>query len=526
MAEEVIGPDANGNYSLVRDGVVVRTWNPTSTMGTMGTASAAPQTGRTSSFDASGNPLPIVQGTPVTQETVAPMDASAAPIEADTGGDDWFASPAPRTRTPQASYQGGGGYVPTDRGQQAATGDWFAAPPSGFGGTDNPFDNIPNYQDGTRHPAAGGSPRTPGGIFNDGQSGGTGITNYDTGASAYPGNVQSPRSEQPSSYAVENLRRQRGYNPGDDQGSKTHPLYDKMRAKGDAIESKVRAMADKLGMRRNGPAAAGSAGGGMSSSGDTASYRHQQQQYRRTGRRIEKATDRYNEALEDGIDAPVHGWAKQMGYKPGTIDAVLGDPTLILGDAVPGYESTGSFGGQAIERLPMTDMALMMHGTQNKRGLTMNAKKLQVPIPGILEREAGYEQPKLEKNEKRVLDSSDVTNKVAAMWRSLNDPNTAFGDLDFMDQEQLLGNLATSKKNSILRTNLESQFEEDPNAAMMSIASYLRSAMSVGQPSLAKQAGVRDVDRRITNMGGDLLRMKPEQASKFVAQLAQGYLDG
>ncbi len=519
---EVVGPDANGNYQLIVDGRVVQSWNWRDTMGATGGAGGTLQTGRTSSFDAAGKPLPMVQGTPVAAETIAPQ--TLAPDFVPTAPSDWYADPTQAQRggdsRSTATPRGGGGYAPTaNEAQGAIGGDWFADPGAGFGAPTNPFANVPAYQNGMRHPAAGGAPLRPGGMFASQDEGGGGqqITQYDTGASAGPLGVQSPRSDLPS------LLSRRAFDENGrkyaERGTHTSPLYDAMRAKGDAVAAKVRGMADKLGMRRFGGTSSSGGGsyGGYASGGSTADYR-------RTGRRVDKAYDKYNEALEEGVDVPVRGWSKQQGYKPGTIDAVLGDPTLLLGDAVPGYRSTGSFGSQAIESLPMTDMALMMFGTQNKKGLT--AKTPQVPIPGILKKQADLKQPKLEKDEKRVLDSSAVANKVAGMWKSLNDPTTSYGDLDFMDREKMLGNLASSDKRSILRQNITTQFDEDPNAAMASISSYLRSAMSVGQPSLARNALVADVDRRITNSGGDLLRMKPDQASRFVKQLAQGYLNG
>jgi hypothetical protein len=231
---------------------------------------------------------------------------------------------------------------------------------------------------------------------------------------------------------------------------------------------------------------------------------------------MDRAYDRYNEELYNPDPMKVKGWSKRQGFKPGTIDAALGDPTLLLNSVFPGYESRDAPLYEGIESLPMTDLALIRGGTQNKTGLT--SKTPVVKVPGIL-RQQGVKPVKPEN--KRTLDSSKVANKVAMMYKTLGTPG---GDTSWMDQDALLGNLATAKRGSILRQNLRTQFEEDPASAMQSAGSYVRSALSAGPDTVVSRALVEDVDRQITNQGRSLLKSKPKRASKVVNDVARFYL--
>jgi hypothetical protein len=212
----------------------------------------------------------------------------------------------------------------------------------------------------------------------------------------------------------------------------------------------------------------------------------------------------------------VKGWSKRQGFKPGTIDAALADPTMLLTSVFPGYESRDSPYSENLEALPMTDLALITAGTGRKRGLT--SKTPVVDVPGIL-RKQGVKPVKPEN--KRTLDSSKVANKIAQMYKSLGTPGA---DPAWMDEEQLLGNLATAKKGSILRQNLRTQFDEDPASAMQSVASYVRSAMSAGPDTVVQRALIEDVDRQVTNQGRSILRTKPKRADRIIKPLARSYL--
>lgn len=382
-----------------------------------------------------------------------------------------------------------------------------------FGGAanyagDDPFAGLPNYRSGQRHPAAGGAPLTPGGLFSaeaDGLDTRQQMTQYDTGASAGPFGVNAA-NQRP--WQAERALRTADRPWLGDRGPNLNPRYEALRAKGDAVAGKVRGMASNI---RYG-------GGGQAASSSTSAdpYAQQQRQYARQGRRMDRASERYNEALYDPEPMAVKGWAKRQGFKPGTIDAALGDPTMLLTSVFPGYESRDTPYSENLESLPMTDLALITAGTGRKRGLT--SKTPVVDVPGIL-RKQGVKPVKPE--HKRTLDSSKVANQIAAMYRSLGQPG---GDPGWMDQEQLLGNLATARKGSILRQNLRTQFEDDPNAAMQSAASYVRSAMSAGPDTVVSRALIEDVDRQVTNQGRSILRTKPKRADRIIRPLARSYL--
>jgi hypothetical protein len=378
---------------------------------------------------------------------------------------------------------------------------------SGGAFDDDPFAGVPNYQGGQRHPAAGGAPLTPGGLFNQQVPGEEAVddrrqmTQYDTGASAGPFGVQSPKMD------LGPMDRRTWDSSGRayaDRGTHTSPLYDKFAAKGQAMESKVRGMAGAIQGKLEG-------GGASSSAAPSSSAAYAQQ-----GKRMDRAYDRYNDALYNPEPMPVKGWSKKQGFKPGTIDAALADPTQLLTSVFPGYESRDAPYYQAMEDLPMTDLALIEGGTQSKKGLT--SKTPVVKVPNVL-RQQGVKPVKPEN--KRTLDSSKVANKVALMYRDFGTPGA---DTSWTDEDALLGKLATSKKGSILRQGLQSQFETDPGSALQSASSYVRSALSAGPDTVYSQALIEDVDRQFTNQGRSLLRMKPKRASRIVNDVARAYL--
>jgi hypothetical protein len=169
---------------------------------------------------------------------------------------------------------------------------------------------------------------------------------------------------------------------------------------GQAMRAKVEGMANKI------------QGGGSSSSSTTT--QQTQHQYNQQGRQMDRASARYNDALYNPDPLPVHGWSKQQGFKAGTINAALADPTMLLPAVFPGYASGDNPFSDSLESQPMTDLAMIMYGTQNKRGLT--TKTPVVKVPHILAQN-GTKPTK--PATKRTLDPSAVTNKVAQMWGDL-----------------------------------------------------------------------------------------------------------
>jgi hypothetical protein len=78
-----------------------------------------------------------------------------------------------------------------------------------------------------------------------------------------------------------------------------------------------------------------------------------------------------------------------------------------------------------------------------------------------------------------------------------------------------------------LRQGIAQQFKTgDEGGALNSIRNYIGSAVTAGPDDIIHRALGADVDRRITTMGPELLRMKPKKASRFVSDLAGSYLNG
>jgi hypothetical protein len=119
----------------------------------------------------------------------------------------------------------------------------------------------PAYQTGIRHPFFGGDQPMPGGKFNTGES------------SSRTGEL---RAQPGSPFSGADFAFTPGGHKKSELGSRTHPLYDKFRAKGDAMAAKVRGKADAISGKLGGMGSGGSSGfsggstrssGGFSSGG-------------------------------------------------------------------------------------------------------------------------------------------------------------------------------------------------------------------------------------------------------------------
>jgi hypothetical protein len=213
----------------------------------------------------------------------------------------------------------------------------------------------PAYQTGIRHPFFGGDQPSPGGSFNlGGGSGGTQITNFDTGASAGPGNVRSPRSA---------LERSPLYTRGATSGSggggggNTHPLYDKFRAKGDAMEAKVRGKASAIQGKVSGmgsasvPSSRGMSGG-FSSGGSSF-------------------------AEPKVIEPKMKGLAK--GMDPQQAEALYTRPSMLLPKIAKGVDPASPL-YDIVSDLPASQLALL--GTSNKKSTERNSISQMVNATG------------------------------------------------------------------------------------------------------------------------------------------------
>jgi hypothetical protein len=366
----------------------------------------------------------------------------------------------------------------------------FGAPPANFGGGGDPFANIPNYLNGQRHPAAGGAPLVPGGQF-AAQDDGTDNRQQvyvPGGAAAGPFSTRAaPMPDQPA-YGGNAVQ-----GPGGGSGGGgTSPAYDALRGKGMAMASKLK----------------GYGGGGSSEDG----YTDPTKQYRRQGRRMDRAYDRYNDELADPDPMRVTGWAKEQGFKPGSVDALLREPQALLPRVFPGFSPNETT--DAWSDLPMTDLALITGGTQG-RGLM--SKTPVVKPPHIL-RKNGVDP--IKPDYKRSLDSSKVVNQIAEMYKTIGaDPNYRF------DSNELLGQLANADKRSAVRQGIEQQARINPASAFDSMRSYIMSAHDAARDNTGESYDyLQQLDRQLGMDAAAFASYKPKQADNALAEIANRYI--
>jgi len=414
---------------------------------------------------------------PLTQAPVAPPP-EAIPVEQTEwyrgGGSGGYRSSGGYSRSYGGGYSGGGsGY---GGGGYAPGGDFGGGGPT-----------VPRYADGTTHPFFGGPPRTPGGIFAQQDSGyddRAQVTNPETGASAGPYGVTAPRSADSGSY---------GYGGGSSRGGGGGGLAREMIGR---IRSNVE---ERLG------------GMGPGASPDEDAYLRQQQRYKQQGRRIDRAADRYNEQLGEPRRLPVRGWSKRQGYKPGSIDALLSNPGGIASPALGGLDLNSAT--DPLTDLPMTDLALLMYGNRGRR---LMSKTPTLDVPGILKRQAGYDQ--IKPDDKRTLDPSKTVNKVALMFRKL-----AGGRME-LDTESLLGDLAGTRKKSALGQGLAQQAEFDPGGALGQIGDYVHAAYSPLGDTGWTRAMHEGINRELMQNADRFARLKPERAAKAARRIGNTFL--
>jgi hypothetical protein len=448
-----------------------------------GLSSAAPSTGTVIGPDGKAVQTPRLAAQPeMPPGTATPADDIALAY-GQTGPAPQAAPPPQRSlpATNQGAYQA-----------PAASADpVFGAPPANFGGGGDPFANIPNYLNGQRHPAAGGAPLVPGGQFAAQDDG------YDNrqqvyvpgGAAAGPFETRAAQAPRQNAYGGNAVQ---GPGGGDGGGS-TSPLYDKLRGKGLAMAGKLKGYGDS----------------GSSSDG----YTDPTKQYRRQGRRMDRAYDRYNDELADPDPMRVTGWAKEQGFKPGSVDALLATPEAILPMVRPGFTSNETTA--AWSDLPMTDLAMITAGTQG-RGLM--SKTPVVKPPHIL-RKNGVDP--IKPDYKRSLDSSKVVNRIAEMYTTIGqDPNHRF------DSNELLGQLANADKHSAVRQGIEQQARINPANAFDSMRSYIMSAKSaaINDGTSERYDYLQQLDRDLRMDAARFASYKPKQTDNALAEMATKYI--
>lgn len=273
-------------------------------------------------------------------------------------------------------------------------------------------------------------------------------------------------------------------------------------------------------------ASGGGGGGGASdlywrlrnqlTGGGSSSYTDTTQSYRRQQRRSDRAWERYNDDLYNPDPLPVHGWAKQQGYKPGSVEAALDDPTAILGEVFPGYNRQNTQGGTAFDDLGMTDIALASAGT-GKRGLT--TKTPIVKVPQVL-RQQGVKPTKPENP--RILDPSAVVNEMAGLYGAIGAQDPQGGQ--WFDTDALLQNLARTKKKSAVGMQIGGMFEEDPGSAIRTATQVVQSVLGTAPSNLANLANQRTAEQVMSNISSDIMRRNPKKGYRAVSELAKQFL--
>jgi hypothetical protein len=471
MAEEIRGPiPPDYHYERVVDGVVVET-----IPGTGGATGSGLGALNTTTIDDAGNvqPPPIRRADPVAPPAPGDLDQLS--------GDSFDAASTSYNNTGGYSRNPnyGGGYRGSGYGGSSG-GGYGGDGGGGYGST------VPRYADGTTHPFFGGPSRVPGGQF---AAQDQGFDNRQqlylpTGAAAGPVVTRAPRT--PEGGNTGNYGSS-GSGGGSGGGGGASDLYYKLKAK---LE--------------------GAAGGGSTETTST-------KQYRRQARRSDRAWDRYNEELYNPDPLPVHGWAKKQGFKPGSVELALDDPTTILSSVFPGYERRNTNAGTWFDDIPMVDLALAAFGT-DKKGLTT---KTPIVRPPAVLRKQGVKPIKPE--EKRILDPSAVVNAMAPMYEQIA-ADTGQGGTWF-DTQELLGNLADAKRKSTVRKQFELGFEEDPGSAQQQAIRLVQSVLGTMPMNAGTLARMQSVEQAASNLGASTLRRKPKKASRFINQLAGVFLE-
>lgn len=476
MAEQIIGPiPPDYHYERVVDGVVVETLPGTGILpGGSGLA--------TTSIDDTGNIVTpqIKRADPAAPAPPGELDQLSGGQRADGSFDPGATSYSNRTGYSSRRGSDRGSYGGPGAGGYAS----FGGGPSYGGGGGSGGESVPRYADGSTHPFFGGPPRIPGGPTAAQEQGqGYRVPAYVPSSGAYAGEGSVRAANPPDG------RSAYGGGGSDSGGGKSgggaSDLYYKLR--------------DKLT-------------GGGSSGGDYTST----QEYRRQGRRTDRAYEKYNEELYNPDPLPVHGWAKAQGYKPGSVELALADPTAILGEVFPGYNRQNTQGGTAFDDLAMTDIALAAGGT-GKRGLT--TKTPIVKVPQIL-RQQGVKPTK--PDNPRILDPSAVVNEMAGLYGAIGaqDPNGG----QWFDADALLQNLANTRKNSAVGMQIGNMFEEDPGSAIRTATQMVQSVLGTAPSNLANIANQRTAEQVVSNISSGIMRRKPKQAHRAISQLASQFL--
>lgn len=468
MREVVMDP-ATGEYVVYENGVEVSRFNPLTAFNGLG--GSAPSGGSTT-IGADGMAVPM-------STTPAPSPAAPPPALPTT------TSPATGTTYDNSTSYGrsynqrASGRASTPWYDTVQPGDPFAGVPSRFGASEPA---APVYADGSQHPAQGGQPRVAGGMWNTQADGG-----FDNRQQVYvPGGAAAgpfeTRAANPTSpdYDGGYANRGGGSSGGGGGGSLAQSMIGRIRSN---VEDRI---------------------GGMGPGGSSGSY-PSEQSYRRQGRRMDRAYERYNEALQNPKPLPVRGWVKEHGYKPGSVAGLLDEPGMIFGTE----HNLNQFTDHLTD-LPMTELAMMSFGTQ---GHNLMSRTPVTRVPGIL-RHNGVKPVK--PDYQRTLDPSKVANKIAEMYGSIGSVNTT----------DLLQNLSTATKNSAVRQGIRQQAEYDPGGAFDTMENYIQAAaqMNANRGTAWGYDRSEGIHRQMLEMAPQILNRKPKRMDKAIQAVANSFL--
>jgi hypothetical protein len=319
------------------------------------------------------------------------------------------------------------------------------------------------------------------------------VTQPDTGASAGPFGVQSPRSALARSPLYTQGATSGSGGGGGGGGSFARDLYHQVKG---AVQGKI------AGMVPGGGGATGSYSSGAYPSTNTA-------QYRRQGKRMERASDRYYDALENPDPQKATGWAKRnLGKNKGNYPGLLDDPmtVAIRGMGLDQWAQPGT--ADFWSSTPVADLAMIMGGT-GRNDLTRPIN--EVKVPKILKGSIDPEKP----DYKRELDYSKFAAQARDIFRGLGGQGA-----NPLDEEMLLGQLANSRNTGALRQGLEQQALYDVGGAADRAQGYFNSIFEATNDDIA--AGVKShmADKFFADAQAGMITKKPEQFDRIVKDVA------
>jgi hypothetical protein len=350
--------------------------------------------------------------------------------------------------------------------------------------------NIPAFKNGMMHPAAGGMPLTPGGqnaAQDSGYDDRKQMTQYDSGASAGPFGVKSPQMDGgPMARRAFNAsgRPYGGGGGGGGGGSLAREMYHRIKG---AVEGNISGM---------GP-------GGTGAPTTDAAYAQQ-------GRRMDRASERYYEQINNPDPQKARGWAKNnLGKNRGNYPALLTDPMMVATEGM-GLDPIAEYGTfDRFDSTPMADLAMITGGT-SKNGLTR--KTQPVKVPKVLRDSVDPVKPEF----KRELDYSKYATELRDLYRGLNGQGPPV-----LNQDSLMSDLANAKNKGALRQGIEMQAQYDPGGAMERAQGYFDSIFHATQPEEFATSYSNLANRYFADLG--MASKKPKAIDKSVKQVARRF---